>query len=93
MYRFLGVESYALFPRRADISPALIILTHDVAWAARYPTWVEEVYIFGNPEYVVFPEGTLSKGEAKFKQILDVRGKKERGPGGFSDCPVWEFPL
>lgn len=37
MYRFLNVESYALFPRRADIAPCLIIASVDAAWAARFP--------------------------------------------------------
>jgi len=55
MYRFLNVESFALFPRRADISPALIISKGDIAWAARYPSWMPEVYTFGNPYYFVYP--------------------------------------
>jgi len=71
MYRFLNVESYALFPRRQEIEPALIITRVDIAWAARYPTWVREVYPFGNRFYHVYPEGTLSEGEKKYKQILD----------------------
>jgi Xaa-Pro aminopeptidase len=75
MYRFLNVESFALFPQRADISPALILSRNDVAWAARYPTWIEEVYTFGNLLFMVNPEGTLSEGEKRFKKILDDRGK------------------
>jgi len=71
MYRFLNVESYALFPRRLDIEPCLIITRVDIAWAARYPTWVREVYTFGNRFYSVYPEGTLSEGEKRYKQILD----------------------
>jgi Xaa-Pro aminopeptidase len=71
MYRFLNVESYALFPRREDIEPALIITRVDIAWAARYPTWVREIYPFGNCSYFVYPEGTLSEGEKRYKQILD----------------------
>ena len=71
MYRFLNVESYALFPRREDIEPALIITRVDIAWAARYPTWVREVYPFGNRFYSVYPEGTLSEGEKRYKEILD----------------------
>lgn len=71
MYRFLNVESYALFPRREDIEPALVITRVDVAWAARYPGWVREVYPFGNRSYHVYPEGTLSEGEKRYKQILD----------------------
>jgi len=75
MYRFLNVESFALFPRRADIAPALIISKGDIAWAARYPSWMPEVFTFGNPFYNVNPEGTLSEGEARYKQILDDHGK------------------
>ena len=30
MYRFLNAESFALFPRKADVSPALIISKGDV---------------------------------------------------------------
>ncbi len=71
MYRFLNVESFALFPRRPDIAPALIIGKGDVAWAARYPSWMKEVYTFGNDVYFVYPEGTLSEGEKKFKAMLD----------------------
>ena len=75
MYRFLNVESFTLFPRRAEISPALILSRNDVAWAARYPSWIQEVYTFGNPFFIVNPEGTLSEGEMRFKQILEDRGK------------------
>jgi Xaa-Pro aminopeptidase len=75
MYRFLNVESFALFPRRADIAPALIISKGDIAWAARYPSWMPEVYTFGNPYYFVYPEGTLSEGEKRYKAFLDDRGK------------------
>ena len=75
MYRFLNVESFALFPRRADIAPALIISKGDIAWAARYPSWMPEVYTFGNPYYFVNPEGTLSEGEKRYKAFLDDRGK------------------
>lgn len=75
MYRFLNVESFALFPRRADIAPALIVSKGDIAWAARYPSWMPEVYTFGNPYYFVYPEGTLSEGEKRYKAFLDDRGK------------------
>jgi len=71
MYRFLNVESFALFPRRPDIAPALIIGKGDVAWAARYPSWMKEVYTFGNDVYFVYPEGALSEGEKKFKAMLE----------------------
>jgi len=71
MYRFLNVESFALFPRRADIAPALIVSKSDVSWAARYPSWMPEVYTFGNDGYTVYPGGTLSEGEKRFKVMLD----------------------
>lgn len=71
MYRFLNVESFALFPRREDIAPALIISKGDIAWAARYPTWMKEAYTFGNDVYFVYPEGTLSEGEKRYREILD----------------------
>ena len=71
MYRFLNVESFALFPRRADIAPALIVSKSDISWAARYPSWMEEVYTFGNDCYSVYPGGTLSEGEKRFKAMLD----------------------
>ncbi len=75
MYRFLNVESFALFPRRADIAPALILSKGDIAWAARYPSWMKEVYSFGNDVYFVSPEGTLMEGEKKYKEILDDHGR------------------
>lgn len=75
MYRFLNVESFALFPRRGDIAPTLIVSKGDIAWAARYPSWMPEVYTFGNDFYIVNPEGTLSKGEGRYKEILDDRGR------------------
>lgn len=82
MYRFYDtVESFALFPRRADIAPALFIAKTDIAWMARYPTWVEEIYTFGNPHYVIDPEGPLSEGEAQFKRILDDRAKNAPNAG------------
>lgn len=75
MYRFLNVESFALFPRRTDISPALIVSKGDVAWAARYPSWMPEVYTFGNPFYVIYDEAAMSQGERKYKEILDNKDK------------------
>jgi Xaa-Pro aminopeptidase len=81
MYRFLNMESFALFPRRSDIAPCLIISRGDVAWAARYPSWMEEVYTFGNPRYIVYPEGTLSQGEAKFTEIMDASEKNAPSAG------------
>ena len=71
MYRFFNLESFALFPRRTDITPALIVNVADAAWPARFPTWMEEVYIFGNRSYIISSEGELSAGEARFKQMLD----------------------
>ena len=81
MYRFLNVESFALFPRSPDIAPALILAKGDVSWAARYPSWMEEVYFFGSPFCIVYPEGTLSEGEAKFKQIMDDGEKNAPSAG------------
>ncbi|MDH4265331.1 MAG: Xaa-Pro peptidase family protein [Deltaproteobacteria bacterium] len=81
MYRFLNVESFALFPRRSDIAPALIVSKGDIAWAARYPTWMPEVYTFGNSFYVVHAEETMSEGEKKFKQMLDNRNKHAHSAG------------
>ncbi len=81
MYRSYDVENFALFPRRPDIAPALIVAKMDLAWAIRYPSWVEEVYIFGNPFYTLYPEGTLSEGEVKFKKILDDPGRHAPSAG------------
>jgi len=82
MYRFYhDVESFAIFPRREDISPALFVAKTDLAWIARYPSWVEEVYTFGNPFYLIDPEGTLSEGEARFKKILEDHSKNAPSAG------------
>lgn len=81
MYRFLSVESFAFVPRRADIAPALIVSRGDVAWAARYPSWMPEVYTFGNPSYVVHSEDTLSEGEKRFRRMLDDRDKHAETAG------------
>lgn len=81
MYRFLSVESFAFFPRRADIAPALIVSRGDVAWTARYPSWMPEVYTFGNPFYVVHSEDTLSEGEKRFRRMLDDRDKHAETAG------------
>jgi Xaa-Pro dipeptidase len=75
MYRFLNVESYALFPRRTEIAPAMIIMAEDAVWPARFPTWIKEIYTFGNPNWDVDLQGTLTEGEKKFKEILDTRAK------------------
>ncbi len=75
MYRHLFMESFALFPRRTDISPAMIIMTVDASWAARFPTWIKEVYTFGNPYYDLDPEGKPMEGEAKFMKMMDDRQK------------------
>jgi Xaa-Pro dipeptidase len=81
MYRFLNVESFALFPRRADIAPALIISRGDAAWAARYPSWMPDVYTFGNPFYIVYSEDTMTKEEKRFTEILDDRDKHAEAAG------------
>ena len=81
MYRFLNVESFALFPRRADIAPALIVSKSDVSWAARYPSWMPEVYTFGNDGYTVYPGGTLSEGEKRFKEMLDDHDRHAAAAG------------
>lgn len=81
MYRFLNVESFALFPRKADVSPALIISKGDAGWAARYPSWMPEVYTFGEPFYIVFSSETMSAGEAAYKKLLDDHEKNARSAG------------
>lgn len=81
MYRFLSVESFALFPRRADIAPALIVSRGDLGWAARYPSWMPAVYTFGNPFYVVHSEETMSEGEKRFRRMLDDRDKHAETAG------------
>ena len=37
MYRHLFMESFALLPRRADVSPALIVGTVDASWPPGSP--------------------------------------------------------
>jgi len=81
MYRFWNIESYALFPRRTDIRPALILSVADLSCTARFPSWMEEVYFFGNPFYIVSPEGSLSQGESRFKQMVDDKSKHFSSPG------------
>jgi len=81
MYRFLNMESFALFPRREDIAPALIVSKSDISWAARYPSWMKEVYTFGNDFYAVYPEGTLSEGEMRFKEISDDHARHTAAAG------------
>ncbi len=81
MYRFLNMESFALFPRREEIAPALIVGKSDISWVARYPTWMKEVYTFGNDVYFVYPEGTLSEGEKRFKEISDDHDRHAGAPG------------
>jgi Xaa-Pro dipeptidase len=81
MYRFLNVESFALFPRRADIAPTLIVSKSDISWAARYPSWMPEVYTFGNDGYTVYPGGTLSEGETRFKEMLDDHDRHAAAAG------------
>jgi Xaa-Pro aminopeptidase len=75
MYRFFDHESFALFPRRGDIAPALILTIGDVSLVARYPSWIKEVYTFGYPYYTINPEGNLSEEETQFKKILDDQSK------------------
>ena len=67
MYRFFNIGSYAIFPRKDDISPVLIVPAGDVAWEARFPSWFKEVYTIGNSFYITNSEGTLGKEENKFK--------------------------
>ncbi len=71
MYRFLNLESFALFPRDPGISPCLILSKFDLSWPARFPTWVEEIFAFGNPHYSVYPDGVLSKSEKRFMEMLN----------------------
>jgi Xaa-Pro dipeptidase len=75
MYRFLDWESYGFLAAESGASPALIIPTADAAWPARFPTWAEDIYTFGPAFYILDPEGELSQGEAKYREILDQREK------------------
>ena len=81
MYRFLGAESFALFPRRADIAPALFIRAGDGFFATECPSWMEETYTFGNSYYIVHSEEAMSKTEAGVKQILDDHEKNAPSAG------------
>jgi Xaa-Pro dipeptidase len=81
MYRFFHHESFALFARSAQVAPAMILSVADVALAARYPSWIEEVYPFGNPSYIISPEGTLSPEEVQFKRMLDTPERRAPSPG------------
>jgi len=81
MYRFYDMESFALFPRKPDIAPCLIISKADLGWAARYPSWMEEVYTFGSPFYILFQKEALSEGEAKYREILEDRKRNARSAG------------
>jgi Xaa-Pro aminopeptidase len=81
MYRFLGVESFAFFPRSPELAPALVVARGDLAWAARYPSWMRDVYVFGNRNYVVHSEATLSEGEKQFRRMLDDQDKHADTPG------------
>jgi Xaa-Pro dipeptidase len=75
MYRFLDWESYALYAPGRMAAPALVIAAADAAWPARFPTWVSDVYTFGSPFYLLDYEGELSRGEERYREILDRREK------------------
>jgi Xaa-Pro dipeptidase len=81
MYRFLDWESYALFGAERETPPTLIIPAADAAWPARFPTWAEEIYTFGSTFYILDPEGGLSQGEAKYREILDRPEKNAPSAG------------
>jgi len=81
MYRFLNAESFALFPRKADIAPAVIISKGDAGWAGRFPSWMPEVYTFGEPFYIVYSAQTMSAGEAACKKLLDDHEKNAPSAG------------
>ena len=81
MYRFLGVESFAFFPRRPDFAPALVVARGDLAWVARYPSWMSDIYVFGNRAYAVHSGGTLSEGEDRFRRVLDDQDRHAESAG------------
>jgi Xaa-Pro dipeptidase len=81
MYRFLGVESFAVFPHRPDLSPALVVARGDLAWVARYPSWMRDVYVFGNRHYAIHSETTMSEGETRFRRMLDDQDKHAETAG------------
>jgi Xaa-Pro aminopeptidase len=81
MYRFLGVESFAFFSPRADVSPALVVARGDLAWVARYPSWMPDVYVFGNCHYALHSEATMSEGEKRFRRMLDDQDKRAETAG------------
>lgn len=81
LWRFFDTYSYAIFPRRDDIAPALIIPVKDVTWEARFPSWFKEVYTFGNPSYILSSGEILGKEENKFKKILDDKNKNAKSAG------------
>lgn len=81
MYRFYDAIIFALFPRRSDIAPALIMNKGDTGPAAAYPSWIEEVYTFGNTFHIVSSEKNMSQAEARCKQMLDAHEKNAPSAG------------
>jgi len=75
MYRFLDWESYAIYAPERMAVPTLVISTADAAWPARFPTWASDVFTFGPVFYLLDPEGEVSHGESKYREILDRRAR------------------
>jgi len=77
-YRYGGSQVYVVYPRDPANSPALLIPSGDVAYAALDEVWLKEVYTYGRSRKHEIPDpNKLGKEE---KRILDLTKGEPKGP-------------
>ena len=76
MYRFLDVESFALFARDPGVPPAVVISSEDAAWGSEYDTWIGDVYLFGKKK--IFRGAEASEGERRCLALSDKHKSQPR---------------
>jgi Xaa-Pro aminopeptidase len=76
-YRYGGSQVYVVFPRDPAQSPALLIPSGDVAYAALDQVWLKEAYTYGRPRQHNVPDpAKLCKEE---KRTLELAEREPKG--------------
>ena len=81
VHKYFQRPNFVVFSRRMDDAPVLLIYPGEATYAASYPSWIEDVCIYGasrSPHY----RGTapMSSEEERFSSILDGARLKGKTP-------------
>ncbi len=81
VHKYFQRPNFVVFSQRTDAAPTLLIYPGEATYAACYPSWIEDVCIYGaarSPHY----RGTapMSSEEERFSSLLDGGRLKGKSP-------------